>query len=59
MSQTNDVLDCANCGLLVLNADAEALGWRFWSDGAGELHLICPLCAHREFADDAPASVDL
>jgi hypothetical protein len=46
---------CSNCGRHVREPEAESLGWRYWSDGK-ELHLICPLCAHREFRPDAPAS---
>lgn len=42
----------------VREEDAEDLGWRYWSDGVGELHLFCPTCAEREFAADAPASTD-
>jgi hypothetical protein len=42
------LVTCANCGRPVREADAEGLGWRYWSDGSA-LHLICPLCAHREF----------
>ena len=33
-----------NCSRPVREADAEELGWRYWSDGV-DLHLICALCA--------------
>ena len=49
---------CANCGQHVAEADAEAAGWRFWSDGVGELHLFCEICSAREFAADTPTSAD-
>jgi len=49
-------LTCANCAGTILECDAQAVGWRFWSDGVGELHLFCPTCAYREFAPNAPAS---
>jgi hypothetical protein len=38
-------------------ADAKDAGWRYWSDGL-DLHLICAVCAHREFRLNAPASTD-
>ncbi len=46
----HDVLiACANCGQTILEADAEAAGWRFWSDGLGELqNLFCRGLAERE-----------
>ena len=36
----------------------EDLGWRFYSDGVGELVPFCSLCVHREFRPDAPASTE-
>jgi hypothetical protein len=42
-------------GRSIPEGDAEAAGWRYWSDGLGELHAFCPDCAVREFAPDAPA----
>jgi hypothetical protein len=54
--QTDILITCANCGRPVREADAEALGWRFYSYGVGELEPFCGLCAHREFPPDAPAS---
>ncbi len=48
-------LTCANCSTTVPELDAEAAGWRYWSDGVGELLPFCPVCAEREFAPDAPA----
>ena len=53
--QTEPLLECANCSRPVREQDAEALGWRYWSDGE-DLHLICALCGHREFRVDASAS---
>jgi hypothetical protein len=58
MPQTDFLIFCANCARPVREADAEALGWRCWSDGVGKRHLICSLCAHRESSPDAPASAD-
>jgi hypothetical protein len=57
MTQTDKLIACANCARPVREDDAETLGWRYWSDGL-DLHLICPLCARREFAVDAPAGTD-
>jgi len=48
-------LTCANCSTTIPERDAEAAGWRYWSDGVGELLPFCPVCAEREFASDAPA----
>ena len=39
------LLVCANCSRPVREGEAEALGWRHWSDGL-DLHLICALCPH-------------
>jgi hypothetical protein len=58
VTQTDILITCANCGRPVRESDADALGWRFNSDGVGELEPFCGLCAHREFRDDAPASTD-
>lgn len=55
----HDVLTCSNCGGRVPEAKAEDAGWRYYSDGVGELHLFCAVCAAREFAPDAPASADV
>ena len=43
--------------LWVATLDKEA-GWRFYSDGVGELLPFCEVCSAREFAPDAPASTD-
>ncbi len=48
-------LTCANCATTIPERDAELAGWRYWSDGVGELHPFCPVCA-KEFRADAPAS---
>jgi hypothetical protein len=53
--QTEKLIACANCARPVREKEVEDLGWRYWSDGR-DLHLICPLCAHREFDADAPSS---
>ena len=55
MPQTEPLLECANCSRPVRERDAESLGWRYWSDDV-DLHLICALCAHREFRLEAPES---
>jgi hypothetical protein len=44
MPQTDILIPCANCGRPVREADAEALGWRFYSDDVGELEPFCALC---------------
>ncbi len=51
-------LTCANCSTTILERDAGAAGWRYWSDGVGELLPFCDVCSAREFAADAPASTD-
>jgi hypothetical protein len=56
--QTDILITCANCGRPGREPDAEELGWRFYSDGVGELLPFCGLCAHRAFHPDAPASTD-
>ena len=58
MPQTDILIACANCGRPVRKADAKDLGWRFYSDGLGELLPFCGLCIAREFRPDAPASTD-
>ena len=51
-------LTCANCATTILERDAEAAGWRFYSDDVGELLPFYEVCSAREFAEDAPASTD-
>ena len=51
-------LTCVNCSTMVLERDAEAAGWRFYSGGV-ELLPFCPDCIEREFSADAPASTDV
>jgi hypothetical protein len=55
VKQTEKLVECANCQRQVRQADVEELGWWYWSDGI-DLHLICSLCAYREFRGDAPTS---
>jgi len=55
---TDILIDCANCGRPGREVDAKEAGWRFFSDGVGELVPFCSLCAFREFRADAPASPD-
>jgi hypothetical protein len=55
---TERLVECASCRRPVREADADELGWRYWSDGRG-LHLICALCAHRGLRPDAPALVGI
>ncbi|HXH89413.1 MAG TPA: hypothetical protein VNI55_12505 [Gaiellaceae bacterium] len=52
-------LTCANCASTILQREAEEAGWRFYSDGVGELSPFCEVCSAREFAADAPASTDV
>ena len=40
---------CVECGREADEEKAEREGWRFFSDGAGELLPFCPDCAEREF----------
>lgn len=48
-------LGCAKCCRTVDEFTAMAEKWRYWSD-RGDLVPICPDCARREFAVNAPAS---
>lgn len=41
-------LRCTECGRVVVERDAERDGWRYWSDGVGELLPFCPDCSRRE-----------
>ena len=47
-------LTCSNCARTIreaeAEAEAEAAGWRYRSNGVGDLHVFCPACAVREFA---------
>ena len=58
MPQTDILIACSNCGRPAREADVEDLGWRYFSDGVGELHPFCSLCIRREFAPDAAAPAD-
>ena len=49
-------LACANCAVTIPEDYEEVAGWRYWSDGLGELHLFCEICSAREFSADAPAT---
>jgi hypothetical protein len=49
---------CANCGCVLAEDEAQAVRWGFWSDGVGDMYPFCEECAKREFAADAPASMD-
>jgi len=49
-------LTCSNCARTIREAEAEAAGWRYRSNGVGDLHVFCPACAVREFAPDATPS---
>ncbi len=51
-------LICANCAGTILEHDAEAADWRFYSDGVGDLLPFCSVCPEREFSADATASTD-
>ena len=53
-----EALTCSNCAAKNEAGEAEAAGWRYWSDGVGELHPFCGFCAAREFWADASASTD-
>ena len=53
VTQTEPLIVCAKCGRPCREAETKEAGWRNWSDGT-DLHLICALCAHREFRPDAP-----
>ncbi len=53
----SESLTCANCSTTIHEREPEH-GWRFYSDGVGELLPFCEVCSAREFAADAPASTD-
>ena len=56
MQRPESVIACVNCGATISEAYSEVAGWRYSSDGVGELQSFCELCSAREFAPDAPAS---
>ena len=58
VAQPERMLSCSNCSNTVADREAKDAGWRYWSDGVGELLPFCPICAVREFSADAPASTD-
>ena len=58
MAEPEESLTCANCSTTIHEREPEDRGWRFYSDGVGELLPFCEVCSAREFAADAPASTD-
>jgi hypothetical protein len=50
------LIECVNCGRVCRQGDAKEAGWRFYSDGVGELLPFCSLCAYRGPRPAAPAS---
>jgi hypothetical protein len=56
VTQTEKLILCANCGRVGREAHAKDAGWRAFSDGVGELHLLCGPCVYRTFQPGAPAS---
>jgi hypothetical protein len=57
VTHTEKTLECVECRRTIRDGQAKAAGWFYWSDGE-DLHLVCALCAAREFSADAPASTD-
>ena len=47
MTQTDLLIACSDCERPVRESAAQDLGWRFYSDGLGELRPFCALCARR------------
>jgi hypothetical protein len=45
----------AECDREVDEFTAIAEKWGYWSDGIGDLPPLCPECARREFAPNAPS----
>jgi hypothetical protein len=45
---TREPIVCTECHRRMLHEDAEAAGWRYFSDGIN-LHPYCVACAFREF----------
>lgn len=43
-------LRCAECARPVDEFAARLEGWRYWSDGSGELIPFCPDCSRPEIA---------
>ena len=58
MPRSDKILSCVECERSICESEAKAAGWFYWSVGV-DLHLVCALCAAREFAADAPASSDV
>jgi hypothetical protein len=46
VTQTEKLILCANGGRVGREAHAKDAGWRAFSDGVGELHLLCGLCVY-------------
>ncbi len=44
---------------MITEADAKDAGWRYLSDGAGDLLPFCGECAAHELAADTPLSLDV
>jgi hypothetical protein len=57
MAQSNKILSCVECERSIRATEAKDAGWFYWPDGE-DVHLVCALCAGREFASDAPAAAD-
>ena len=46
---------CSECDRAVDEVTTIAERWLYYSDGR-DVYPYCPICAEREFAEDAPAS---
>jgi hypothetical protein len=45
-----ETVECAACGCLLDEDEAQAVRWGWWSNGIGELYPYCEPCARRESA---------
>jgi hypothetical protein len=52
------LVTCANCEQQIRETEADDAGWRYRSDGVGELHAFCDELRTPGFPADAPASAD-
>jgi hypothetical protein len=57
LSRERSEIRCANCRRKPRADENPDDEWRVESDGLGKLHVFCPVCWRREFADEARDSV--
>jgi hypothetical protein len=58
VTNTDILIECANCGRPGRVGGTVENGWRYFRDGVGLLVLLCALCVHLESRPDTPASTE-